>query len=124
MCVCVHAHTHTHTSQFGLSPPLFSLFSHSSSQNEFSGFQCSLSLRYYSCFNVACFTFLSFIVLVSVHCSVGFCLGILYCTLRYVILLITLFYLFTLYPVLFNNFQWVLLQNLNLIMNIKHQAYL
>jgi hypothetical protein len=32
---------------------------------------------YYPPLNGTCFTFLSFIILVSVHCSLGFCLGIL-----------------------------------------------
>jgi hypothetical protein len=90
--------------RFGSSPPLSFLFSHSSSWTDFNRFQCYISYmlhihtctesisiiftllyplhltfpsHYYSLFNITCFIFLSCIVLTCVHCSVGFCLGIL-----------------------------------------------
>jgi hypothetical protein len=80
--------------------PLLSL----PSQNDFDRFQCScsyvyrryfndihpplsssftFSFYYFSTLNMICFTFLSFIVFVSVHCSVGVCLGILSVNILY-----------------------------------------
>jgi hypothetical protein len=70
------------------------------------------SSQWYLPLNLTCFTFLYFIVWVSIHCSLGFCKGILPVNILYFNQYNPLYYsFFMFYPylVLFSSFQNVLL---------------
>jgi hypothetical protein len=122
--------------QVVLSPPLISPFPESHEMT-LTGFSVPYSYMYRKCLNhihppltspfccclhlsMTYFTLLSFIVLVSIHCSVGFCLGIFTC--KYIVLYILyilswLFSLFSpliLYWVSFAGFKRVIIGMLNL----------